>query len=271
MKKIYFYLILLLGFGLSSCEEEVTGITLPYREQLVIRAVLQAGDRITNIRVEKTIPPLENYTVEKALVKDAVLIIDDGEHLDTLTYKDGYYNSKLTAQPGKLYKLYAYWKHHKAYGETIVPEEVSFDEVFVEFKKDTTLFEGYYTATVYTYITPNEKYVYTAGTSFDNIIYGNYDEIFTYSRRTSDNKLKINFTFTGGNDTIEVKKQLNNYKFVIINYDKQYYDYFITRYNGNSDDDIFGNVGANVRWNISGDGIGMFIGRNIVVKKAKIN
>ncbi len=268
MKKIYIVLSLLLGFGLSSCEEEVTSVTLPYREQLVIRAVLQAGEKIEDIRVERTIPPLENYTVEKALVKDAVLIIEDGEQFDTLTYKNGFYNSKLTAQPGKLYKLYAYWKQHKAYGETIVPEPVSFDNVFVEFQK---LFEGYYKASVYTYIAPNENYVYTAGISFDNIIYGNYDEIYTYSRRTSDNKLKIYFAYVGGNDTLVLKKRLNNYKFVILNYDKQYYDYFITRNNGNSDDDIFGNVGSNVRWNIKGDGIGMFIGSNIVAKKAKIN
>lgn len=271
MKKIYFFLILLMGLGLSSCEEEVTGITLPYREQLVIRAVLEAGEKIGNIRVERTIPPLENYTVEKALVKDAVLIIDDGEQLDTLTYKNGYYNSKLTAQSGKLYKLYAIWKNLKAYGETIVPEQVGFDEVFVEFQKEATIFEDYYRASVYTYITPVEKYVYTAGISFDNIIYGNYDEIFTYSRRTPDNRLKIIFTYIGGNDSLQVKKELNNYKFVILSYDKQYYDYFITRNNGNSDDDIFGNTGSNVRWNIRGDGIGMFIGRNIVVKKAKIN
>ncbi len=271
MKKIYLFLILLTGFGLSSCEEEITGVTLPYREQLVIRAVLQAGEKIGNIRVERTIPPLENYTVEKALVKDAVLIIDDSEQLDTLTYKNGYYNSKLTAQSGKLYKLYAIWKNHRAYGETIVPEQASFDEIFIEFTKDTTIYENYYKATVYTNITPNANYVYTAGISFDNIIYGNYDEIFTYSQRASNNRLRICFTYTGGDDTLEVKKQLNNYKFVILSYDKQYYDYFITRYNGNSDDDIFGNVGANVRWNIRGDGIGMFIGRNIVVKKAKIN
>ncbi len=271
MKKICLVIILIIGFGLSSCEEEVTGVTLPYREQLVIRAVLQAGEKIKDIRVERTIPPLENYTVEKALVKDAVLIIDDGEQSDTLTYKNGYYHSKLTAQAGKQYKLFAHWKQHKAYGQTIIPEPANFDEVFIDFRKDSTYFENYYFASVYTYITPNENYVYTAGAANENIIYGNYEEIFTFLKRTPDNKLKIYFTYTGGNDTLQIKKGLNNYKFVIMSYDKQYYDYFITRYNGNSDDDIFGNVGSNVRWNIKGDGIGMFIGRNIVVKKATIN
>ncbi|RPI71382.1 MAG: hypothetical protein EHM47_10325 [Ignavibacteriales bacterium] len=48
-------------------------------------------------------------------------------------------------------------------------------------------------------------------------------------------------------------------------YDNAFYDYFSTQGSGQTPDAIFGQSGSNVKWNITGDGIGMFIGRTDTV------
>lgn len=258
--------------SLSACEQDVTGVSLPYREQLVLRGVLEAGSKIENLRLERTLPPLDVYSEEKALVSNAVMIIDDGIVKDTLKYSDGYYSSKLTAEVGKKYKINLLWKGLKAYAETEIPVPTDFNEVFFEFKKTSNSYVSpfeYYQATLYTLITPNEKYVYEGAVS-DGWNFYPTDELHTYSHRNKDGKLRVNLTYTGGADTNEIKRQIKNYKCVILSYDKQFYDYYITKYNGSSSDEIFGSVGANVRWNVKGDGIGMFIGRTMVMKSIQI-
>lgn len=272
MRTIQIILIFTLLLSLSSCEQDVTGVSLPYKEQLVLRAVLNAGSKIENVRLERTLPPLDVYSEEKALVSNAIMIIDNGFIKDTLKYSNGYYSSKLTAEVGKKYKINILWKGLKAYAETFVPEPADFNEIFFEFKPSTNSYGSpyvYYQATIYTLISPNEKYVYE-GTVADGFNFYPTDEVSTYSQRNKDGKLRVNLTYTGGSDTNEIKRLIKNYKFVILSYDKQFYDYYITKYNGSSTDEIFGNVGTNVRWNVKGDGIGMFIGRTIVMKSIQI-
>lgn len=268
MKNFTIIIFSTISLLLSSCEEDVVGVSLPYKEQLVIRAVLESGSPIGNIRVEKTLPPLENYSPDKAIIQNATLIIEDGSSIDTLTYANGYYHSKLIARPGVKYRLKAIWKNHKAYAETVVPEPVDFDFVSVEFKRNDYVY-GEYNAIAYTLIDPRPEYVYQGAISMEGIIYSP-DEIFTYSNVDRNGKLRVNLYYTGGNDTNDIKKTLKFFVFVIAAYDKQFYDYFITKYNGNSSGDIFGNLGTNVRWNVTGDGIGMFIGRSIRIKKVNV-
>ena len=44
-------------------------------------------------------------------------------------------------------------------------------------------------------------------------------------------------------------------------YDRAFYEYFISQGSAQIPDAIFGQPGTNVRWNVKGEGIGMFVGR----------
>ena len=49
---------------------------------------------------------------------------------------------------------------------------------------------------------------------------------------------------------------------ILTKYDLPYFDYYVTRREGDMNDDVFAISGNNIAWNIKGDGIGLFIGSN---------
>lgn len=258
-------LIALLSIALTACEETVTGVTLPYKEQLVIRGLLESGEQIRNIKVEKTLPPLENYNADKARVTDALLIVSDGNISDTLISAVGsYFSNSLKAEAGKTYTLTAKWKGHTATAQTYVPHKVAYDEV--EFKIIRESSNGWFSNKVefFATTTPEQNLVYQGAISGDyGYELGYNDDLHRYEERDANGKLKVVFGeyyFDDFVDSNYVKQYIKNAKFVLLAYDKQFYDYFVTRYNGETSEGIFGNSGLNVAWNIKGDGIGMFIG-----------
>ena len=80
-----------------SCEETVNGVELPYQELLVIRGELRANEQF-NIAINKTLPPLEEYSRENSIISGVKAYIEcDGKQY-TLTNKsqDEYTNAELT-------------------------------------------------------------------------------------------------------------------------------------------------------------------------------
>ncbi len=70
-------------------------------------------------------------------------------------------------------------------------------------------------------------------------------------------------------DTTNLKEQLRNYTAYIISLDLPFYNYHLTRWEGDGGDDIFGTSGVNVRGNING-GLGLFLGLSSSGKKIDI-
>lgn len=275
MKKIINYSVLLLvsALILTSCEENVTGVELPYKEELVVRCILEEGIQPNNIRIERTLPPLEDYSVEKALVTDANAIISDGTNNYSLTYSNGYYYSNdLIPLTGKEYTLTVKWKGKTATARTSIPKKVNFTKV--EFDKKTSYNEWGNGTEVkfYTWVDAEPNSVYIGGiASFwgSNTWYSG--SISQYSERNSEGKVKVMFEeiiFSDMTmDSIDIVNYIRDNYYVVEAYEKEFYPYFITKYNGEQSNEIFGTSGTNVEWNIKGDGIGMFIGKSIVSKK----
>lgn len=277
-------LVMLIGLAgvLSSCEENVTGVQLPYKEQLVIRAILQDSALLSNVRIERTLPPLEEYSVEKALVTNAIVTVNDGEKDYVLSYSDGYYNCyDLTIKAGKTYKMTAKWKNKTAYAETTVPLPPKFDGFGFDIVQIEDYWEAYTSVRFYTYVQAeeiSEKSVYWGGVvdwygrvNYYNGSYDGKEIIKLYSDRDNSGKIKVylnELSYSNNRtDTTELMEIFNQYEAVVTAYDQDFYKYYLTRWNGESSEGIFGTAGNNVEWNVKGDGIGMFIGRSETRKK----
>jgi len=261
-----------------SCEQTVTGVELPYKEQLVIRAVLEAGEPIKNIRVERTLPPLEPYTEASALVTNAVLVIKNRDKSVTLKYSNGYYTTdEIIPITGETYSLTATWKDKKATASTYIPKPVEYGNIDFEIIEEK-YWDGQkqYNPLFFTYIKSEKNVVYKANTIFqtwrDYIAWES--NMHRAIEANNDGLLKVNLlVYNDGNRVIDINKidsaairallRLYYPKFNIYAYDDALYSYYITKDNGQSSGDIFGIGGNNVSWNVRGDGIGMFIGLSV--------
>lgn len=108
-KKIYILLALItLGFGLNSCEDDVLKDYVP---KAVIESYLIVGQPIENIIVMKSQPVFSTFNYEKALIRDAKVIVKgDGKVFDLIidnTGEKGYYaeDKSYLVQPNTEYEL----------------------------------------------------------------------------------------------------------------------------------------------------------------------
>jgi len=263
--------LLLLTLG---CEQTVDNPDLPYEEQLVIRAVLEAGKNVDDIEITKTLPPLETFTHGKALIEDAEVIIKSDGISDTLSYNrvsQRYYSNDLVPVSGKKYSLEVKYKNLKATAITLVPETVEIDSFYYrKIEEDRWEGEIYWSYIVYAEFIPKSDDVFLGGSSYINDPYINYYYDIKRSRDILQNgKISLPFMYFYPNDTNKIGQELRNFNAHIISFDQAYYNYFITRWEGGGGDDIFGTSGVNVRGNIKG-GIGLFIGMSSTEKRIEI-
>ncbi len=272
-KIIILILISVFAISLNSCEETVGNIELPYVEQLVIKCVLEPGKFVEKVRVEKTLPPLDSYSPDKAIVSDAKFIINDGTQDYILQYaNEYYYSNELIPQEGKYYNMRVEWKNKVATARTYIPPQVEFGDYSYNIVKKTDSAETWIEIYLYFTITPEPNVVYQGGTFSEWDKYYYYNDPIRYEEKGLDGKLKIQFgSYYYPIAEIDTNNLYNELiagnTFAIASYDKSYYNYWITQYNGDIESGIFGGGGLNISWNIEGDGIGLFIGRSITIKQ----
>jgi len=278
MKKIFWKINLtftaIFTMLLIACEQTVENPELPYKEQLVIRIVLNAGLPVEDIEITKTLPPLENYDYDSALVKDAEAVIKSDGVAYPLIYDPAYqkyYAENLIPEPGKKYTLEVKSKKMLATASTIIPEPVEIDTFYYEFSEQVDDW-GYksWQYIVYAEFKPYSGFVYI-GSSYEENGFDQYftDEIFRSRDTLKNGKISQQILYYYPYDTTNFKERINNYTAEIYAFDQQFYNYFITQWEGGSGDDIFGTTGVNVRGNIKG-GIGLFIGTAVTRKKIVI-
>ncbi len=255
--------LILIGF-LTACQETVTDFDLPYKEQLVVRAILNAGEAQRKIKVEKTLHPLEEYDDSKFMVKDAIVKINFADEVYDFTF-DGqnYMNSKFVPQEGTVYNFSAEWKGKKVIGETRVPFKPVFDSIYW-YKNFTESEFGGIIYTFYTYVEPTNRTFYMGGIVHESdYIVQRADSLSAWNITNSNGKVRVVLGYFYNFDSNEqkfLKALFDDYYFVVTAYDEPYYGYYNTKNNGQSSSSIFGMEGTNVQWNVIGDGIGLFLG-----------
>lgn len=245
----------------TNCEQPLGEEDFPYEIKIVVRGVIQKDKVVENIFLGRTLPVAVPFDEDFARLKDAVgAIICDGITYPLRHIEDGLYTTdSLIARSGKTYYLLVQWQNKSVAAETKIPpigEVVSFGQLQkTENGQTTTVIESV--------IAPISNEVYAStwvflsnsgvqrdeGDEFGNVI-------------TADQKpfgsLKVQTSVIPG--SVLTSDGLIGTRIYV--YDNAYYDYYISQGSSQIPDAIFGQPGGNVRWNISGDGIGMFIARN---------
>ena len=256
MKKSFIVLILIITAFLSSCDdlEQSVDSNLPYVEKLIIQGQFGINSRNLSVSVTKSLPPLEELTLEKVTIKDAVCKVYYKDKVMNLIHQgQSIYVSEdtLTLEEGVEYRLEVKWKDKVATASTtipILPEIISVKEKKIrKWGFDQITYE-------FTIKSRDKGMIKISETDY------NYSDNGFQLIDKIDNEYKIVLT-----DPI-YDENPNNISFEMVLTDIQYYPYYQTRYEGDSDGGIFNNGGLNVEGNVKGNNVfGIWLGSNYLI------
>lgn len=261
MKKIY-YLIIILFFNFFGCESDIVENDLSYSERMVVRGLLEAGKPI-QVYFGRTLPMQEPFDTSKANLQNVFAYIQNKNRIDTLVYSFGgiYQTKDLIAQNGEKYLLFAEWNGKKITAETTIP----FTTTFQAGRLDTLIQNNDTTFYIRGFLTPRPGAVYGGSWSVisSNPSYVLEDSVLTELQREQDKDLLGNLIIKTRPIPKEIIKQWRNSLFIRIHaFDENFYNFFLTQDANNATNNIFSSSGINLRWNINGDAIGLFIGKS---------
>lgn len=261
-------LLMVAGFLVAGCEQAVEEEEFPYETKLVIRGLLEDGQDIKDIYIGRTLPVAVPFRADFSNLPDAVVSIK----VDTLRYvlrhtKDGLYTAPfgVKARAGKTYELLVSWGSFSAGAVTRIPEAGAVGGVFIVNSVNDT---GKAIRVMSVEVTPraDEAYAATwlaftqAGQIYTEDI--KYNTVVRKLPGATTNTLQI----LSAEVAASYASKPQDLGAGIYVYDTSFYDYFKTKGSSKLSDAVFGQPSTSVKWNILGDGIGMFIGRSKTVK-----
>jgi hypothetical protein len=261
----------------DGCETDLGSENLPYIEKIVVRGVLQEGHTLDSIFVGKTLSYRKNYnyssfTSTDGILTDAAVTVTCNNVAYPLLYSPtGFYSS--SAAPiiisGNTYTLHVEWNGKIAEAVTTIPYSPSVGAVTVTQKDISTSYQNQveytYSGTVHS---QKNNAIYTTAYSVDtstNSYYGyGQSGVFLCS---SDSI--VGTAFSQQLTVWDYSGRTNKLFITVQAYDSPFYAYYLT-FSEYSSDDYFSNPSPTA-WNVTGDGIGMFIGTSaVVVKNASV-
>lgn len=262
---ILFLFLISGGLSLSSCEEIVDADGLPYEEKLVIHSILFADSTNNTVQVTRTLPVNVPFDTNQAYIKDAVGSITDGAASYPLEYvgHGGRYQAKgLVPTVGKRYTLSVSWRALSITASTEITDGGSIDSVWVT--NDSS---------EYGYVQRNlrMKVLLPTGTSG---IAGYYGVIFdpfygAWTVRNNDYRLISKRDERSDGRVYPVqwlereRTEFDSLTAKLHVFAPGYYEYSESKNMQN--DEMPGNPTV-IKWNVEGDGIGIFFGCNILYK-----
>lgn len=260
MEKIFLSFSLLIVFiFFPSCEQPLEEEEFPYEMKLIVRGIIEPGKIIEDIYIGRTLPVGVTFNEDFANLKDAIgAVISDEVFYPLRHIENGIYTTdSLVAQKGKRYSLLVYYQDRAASAETYIPIQGSIVGYGIKNIQDNgngaSVMEGI--------IIPRGEESYTASWVLVNFN-GNINresEIFAeVVTASSGEELKVITDKIPPNILNSTSGDLGIRVYI---YDRAFYDFFRTQGSAQITDAIFGQPGTNVRWNVAGEGIGLFIGR----------
>lgn len=256
MKKI-FALILILYF--AGCEQTVESEDLPYKPKLVVRGLLEANKSVSNIYIGRTVPVSIPYSSSFADLTDAIAAIEYDDVRIILRHDgQGKYSAPgLVAQPGTKYRIYVQHENLSASAETLVPRWNNITPPTVRKELRNGVEESFIEVTTTPYT--NQVFGATwARMNVNNSIQQEASEFYAIFKQTNSSPIKVATVNVPANILSQGTSLL---AIRVYSYDEPYYDYFLSRGANQISDAVFGQPSGNVKWNIKGEGIGMFIAR----------
>lgn len=263
-KNLFYKIFLILILIFSGCEKvDVVEIDLPYNEKIVVNGILQENVPLYGIQISKTLPMNEEYSINKAEIKDAIVYIKDGVKIIPLKFSsNGLYRpiSSFLPQKSKTYEFFAKWNDKNAYAKTYMPANPKILTAYLI----TDASGSYIQAEIQNEVGAifGAKCIVMEGNS---LIYESND-MYNISEHSVDKNAVITVR------TPAIPKEIlntfrNNLSIKVFAFDKQFYNYFITKKYSFPIEDSFVQSGGEVEWNVFGDGIGLFLGYSITTKK----
>jgi len=243
---------------LSGCEQvEVITPDTSFKENVVVRAELIAGENFGGVTFTKTLPLDISYSISAAELKNvtAYLKINNTQVVPLHYINNGLYKPlyDLKIKNGATYELFATYNDKLIYSKTRVPVNPNVinviyrDEFFLLGEVTTNKDEAFGAA----WVIPSQF-------NTPDIIADDFYSIVT-SLNNSSNKITVRTKVIPEQFRSNVQKLLTKIK--VYAFDKAYVDYFNTKSNGKSVEDAFVHGGNNIAWNVEGENaIGLFIG-----------
>jgi|GEM_PF-1338082 len=273
--KTIWFLLLLIAFFTSSCEQTVDG-DLDFEERLVIYGILEAGGYIDSIYISKTLPPLQDAFAAQSYVYDAkVSIWLNGNPYNTTSDGNRYYNRSVKLNIFDTVRIDVEWKDHLATATTVVPPlpEIDYLSGYIDTRNNP--WDDFPSKSLYFYAhlkSTNMDYYYLAGESWEieqdraryNPVAGPGEVFQDKIPLYYDSYFSIYINPWDPNpSTIDSVQQITR-PFFIEAYPNEFGAYWRSRYNDNGFDGPFSVGGLNPVWNIKG-GIGIFFARSVKI------
>lgn len=263
MQKKILLLIVITSVYLTSCDDLTVENDLSYEEKMVVRSVVSAGKPI-ELFLARTTPPNSAYDTASSYINNAVVIVSSPTISDTLKYQGAgkYVSSRMNARNGEEYTMNILSGEKRAVAETQVPFTTTFQAgrllTRIEANGDTS----YYIEGV---LTPRPGAVYGVTWSIIDGLTSTVieDTVLNQLNREQDKTLLGHLVVRTRTLPPALVKQYRNSLFIRVHaFDEKFYKFFITQDANNASTNIFSQSGTALRWNVSGDAIGMFVGKS---------
>lgn len=265
MKHFLLLSVITLFFVASGCEVEDSEQDFPFQLKLVVRGVLESNKPIQDIYVGRTLPISYSFTKSFADLPDASVGILYRDSLYVLRHKkDGlYFTNGLIPVQGETYKLLVQWKSYFATAETTVPLIGTVEAVELKSHQGSQVPQRYIECSIRPYM--NEAYALTwVSLTVSNTVTTEANEfngVMKKGLQAYDGFMKVT------TDTITPGILTETLGYRIHAFDERFYDYFITQNTNKVSDAVFGQPNSNVKWNVQGDGIGIFFAKTDTVRR----
>ena len=286
---------------LTSCEQVVDVATLPHEEKIFVEGIL-SSDQDIEIIFSKTLPPLDTTFSNNGQIDTLITRITDLKgtiRVDGIAYPlqhvgfgryrivDGL-DQPIKGKMGSSYELQATWKDLNIHANTKIPMYPT--TTVIRSSIDTqnrVLFWGreYLKATFETesIVKPNETWLLSIstentftlevreffereiGTREDSVFYfygGGFKKYLPANNKPHRSEFIVYLYVDPGQSIADVLSSYASSKLIIRTFDKAWKSYIDTQYLGEGFDGIFGGSESGIQWNIKGDGLGLFIGKN---------
>ena len=276
---------------LTSCITTLTEpLALSFEEKIVIRGVLKAGEPVRDIAISKSLPALSAISDSATAVYDATgtlsvngrtfpLILQNNVQSGASLYTALNNGAPIIAEAGAMYTLNVQWKGKSATAQTSVPAAPQVQDIGLLQREILSLTSATYIPGTQPVTTTRRDTLFGAEISIiplpetayrasvyladvrGNALTGSYDG----SLVLSTNATNLASALVSGLLPLQTQafSRIMPVRTIatVTAFDKAYYDYALTRSRGQQASNLFGGTnGENVIWNVSGDGIGLFIG-----------
>jgi len=243
---------------LMGCDQvDIINPDISFKENVVVRAELIAGEFFEGVTFTKTLPLNVPYTISDAEIKTvtAYLKINNIQVVPLHYTTNGIYKAlyEFRIKSNNTYELYAVYNKKSIYSKTYIPSTPNISGV---------IYRDEYFLQCEVVANNNEAFGATWVIPSQNIMADDFYSIESIIDNNTSNKITIRTNVIPKQYRSNAQKLLTYIK--VYAFDKAYTNYFHTKSNGQSVDVAFEHGGNNIAWNVEGENIiGLFIGRAI--------